>query len=85
MISEAIATLKERTGSSQYAIGKFLEDKHKDHLPSNFRKQLLVQIKKLVAAGKLTKVKNSYKLPPTRAPAAAKPKAKPAAAAKPKP
>nr|MCH1932803.1 histone H1/H5 family protein [Shewanella shenzhenensis] len=29
MISEAIATLKERTGSSQYAIGKFLEDKHK--------------------------------------------------------
>jgi len=76
MISEAITSLKERTGSSQYAIAKFLEDKHKDKLPSNFRKMLLVQLKKLAAAGKLTKVKNSYKVPSGRAPAADKPKPK---------
>ena len=71
MISEAITSLKERTGSSQYAIAKFVEDKQKAKLPPNFRKLLLVQLKKLVAAGKLTKVKNSYKLPAGRAPAAA--------------
>ncbi|CAL9153634.1 unnamed protein product [Musa hybrid cultivar] len=62
MIKEAITTLKERTGSSPYAIGKFIEDKHKAHLPSNFRKILFLQLKKLAAAGKLTKVKSSYKL-----------------------
>nr|XP_018630184.1 histone H1-like isoform X2 [Nicotiana tomentosiformis] len=75
MISEAIVALKERTGSSQVAIAKFIEEKQKD-LPSNFRKLLLVQLKKLVASGKLTKIKGSFKL----APAAAKP----AAPAKPK-
>ncbi|KAK8478153.1 hypothetical protein V6N13_031359 [Hibiscus sabdariffa] len=62
MISDAIVVLKERTGSSQYAIAKFIEEKHKQ-LPSNFRKLLLVQIKKFVASGKLAKVKGSYKLP----------------------
>ncbi|KAJ9537068.1 hypothetical protein OSB04_029801 [Centaurea solstitialis] len=61
MIKEAIVALKERTGSSQYAIAKHIEDHHKD-LPANFKKLLLVQLKKLVAAGKLTKVKNSFKL-----------------------
>ncbi|XP_009779667.1 histone H1-like [Nicotiana sylvestris] len=80
MISEAIVALKERTGSSQFAIAKFIEEKQKD-LPSNFRKLLLVQLKKLVASGKLSKIKGSFKL----APAAAKPAAaKPAAPAKPK-
>ncbi|KAK3009184.1 hypothetical protein RJ639_013524 [Escallonia herrerae] len=64
MIEEAIVALKERTGSSQYAIGKFIEEKQKDHLPSNFKKLLLVQLKKLVAGGKLTKVKNSFKISP---------------------
>ncbi|KAG6489649.1 hypothetical protein ZIOFF_050925 [Zingiber officinale] len=42
MIKEAISTLKERTGSSPYAIAKFMEDKHKAHLPFNFRKNLLL-------------------------------------------
>uniref|UniRef100_A0A453M3E9 H15 domain-containing protein n=1 Tax=Aegilops tauschii subsp. strangulata TaxID=200361 RepID=A0A453M3E9_AEGTS len=84
MVSEAIAALKERSGSSTIAIGKFIEDKHKAHLPANFRKILLTQIKKLVAAGKLTKVKGSYKL--AKAPAAVKPKTatKKKPAAKPK-
>ncbi|GMY20784.1 histone H1-like [Fagus crenata] len=66
MITEAIVSLKEKTGSSQYAITKFSEEKHKQ-LPTNFRKLLLFHLKKLVASGKLVKVKNSFKLsPPTR-------------------
>ncbi|XP_022720048.1 histone H1-like [Durio zibethinus] len=77
MISDAIVTLKERTGSSQYAITKFIEEKYKQ-LPSNFRKLLLVQMRKFVASGKLVKVKASFKLPPAstvaKKPAPAKPK-----------
>ncbi|KAL2325376.1 hypothetical protein Fmac_024434 [Flemingia macrophylla] len=89
MIAEAISSLKERTGSSQYAITKFIEGKHKE-LPPTFKKLVLVHLKKSVAAGKLVKVKNSFKLAPTKsAPVAAKPAAAPkkpkAAAAKPKP
>ncbi|XP_044499240.1 histone H1-like [Mangifera indica] len=64
MINEAITALKERTGSSQIAIAKFIEEKQKANLPNNFKKLLLVQLKKLVADGKLVKVKNSFKLPP---------------------
>ncbi|KAK4282902.1 hypothetical protein QN277_014226 [Acacia crassicarpa] len=73
MITDAIVSLKERTGSSQYAITKFIEDKHK-HLPPTFKKLLLNNLKKSVAAGKLVKVKNSFKLAPNNpAPAATKP------------
>ncbi|KAI3751586.1 hypothetical protein L2E82_22676 [Cichorium intybus] len=36
-INEAIFALKERTGSSQYAIAKHIEDNQK-HLPANFKK-----------------------------------------------
>lgn len=53
-------TLNERTGSSQYAIRKFIQDKHKDHLPANFKKMLLNQLKKFVASDKLVKVKASF-------------------------
>ncbi|KAL9401413.1 hypothetical protein Peur_005262 [Populus x canadensis] len=60
---EAIVALKERSGSSQIAIAKFLEEKHKSNLAANFKKLLVVQLKKLVANGKLVKVKNSFKLP----------------------
>ncbi|KAI0516258.1 hypothetical protein KFK09_008930 [Dendrobium nobile] len=87
MIGEAITSLKERTGSSQYAIAKFIEVKHKAHLPSNFSKVLLVQLRKFAASGKLIKVKNSYKLPATtKKPAVTAPtKVKKVASAKPKP
>lgn len=75
MITEAIVALKERTGSSQYAITKFVEEKNKN-LPQTFRKLLLYNLKKLVASGKLVKVKNSFKLPPGRsAPVKEKPDA----------
>ncbi|ESW17170.1 hypothetical protein PHAVU_007G216900 [Phaseolus vulgaris] len=66
MIADAITSLKERTGSSQPAIAKFVEDKHSKVLPPNFRKLLSVQLKSLVKSEKLYKVKNSYKLSSTQ-------------------
>nr|CCP19597.1 histone H1 subtype 7 [Pisum sativum subsp. jomardii]CCP19598.1 histone H1 subtype 7 [Pisum sativum subsp. transcaucasicum]CCP19606.1 histone H1 subtype 7 [Pisum sativum subsp. elatius]CCP19621.1 histone H1 subtype 7 [Pisum sativum subsp. jomardii] len=66
MITEAITSLKERTGSSQYAITKFIEEKHKD-LPPTYRKLVLLHLKKSVASGKLVKVKSSFKLAPAAA------------------
>ncbi|KAA8549112.1 hypothetical protein F0562_000796 [Nyssa sinensis] len=62
MISEAITSLKDRTGSSQPAIAKFIEDKYQTLLPPNFKKTLSVQLKKFVKSEKLFKVKNSYKI-----------------------
>ncbi|XP_021640460.2 histone H1 [Hevea brasiliensis] len=89
MIKEAIVALKERTGSSQVAIAKFIEGKQNPNLPANFKKLLLIQLKKLVADGKLVKVKNSFKLPPkatsvSDAKASAKPKEKTEAPTKPR-
>ncbi|PWA50647.1 PB1 domain, RWP-RK domain protein [Artemisia annua] len=90
MVSDAIVTLKERNGSSQYAIGKFIQDKYKD-LPTNFKKRLLNQLKKLVASDKLVKPASkakpaaktdTKKAPPKKKPAAKlnqTPKAMPAA------
>lgn len=87
MIKEAIIALKERTGSSPYAIAKFIEDKQKD-LPPNFKKLLSVQLKKLLASEKLIKVKNSFKLAtpvkPTAAAASAAGEKKPKKAVAPK-
>ncbi|CAM8973724.1 unnamed protein product [Rhodiola kirilowii] len=78
MITEALTTLKERTGSSVPAMVKFLEQKYGPSLPENFRKMLTMQLKKLVESERLVKVKNSFKL------AAEKPKPKsiPAATSK---
>lgn len=63
MIEEAILALNEKSGSSPYAIGKFMEENHKSVLPANFRKILALQIKNSVSRGKLTKIRASYKLP----------------------
>ncbi|KAJ7973024.1 histone H1-like [Quillaja saponaria] len=65
MISEALTTLNDRTGSSQQAIAKFIEDKYKKSLPPNFKKMLSVQLKKFVKSERLFKVKNSFKLSST--------------------
>ncbi|KAJ6338550.1 hypothetical protein OIU76_008094 [Salix suchowensis] len=47
MITEAITALKDRTGSSQPAIARFIEEKYKkSSLPSNFKKVLSVQLKR---------------------------------------
>jgi histone H1/5 len=62
MSAEAIAALKERTGSSQLAIAKWIEGKYAGVLPANFKKQLSLQLKKLSQKGKLVQIKHSYKL-----------------------
>jgi histone H1/5 len=78
MIKEAIAALKDRTGSSSVAIAKYIEEKHGKSLPANFKKMLSVQLRGSAAKGKLVKVKASYKL--SDAVKKDSPKAKPAAA-----
>ncbi|PIN10448.1 hypothetical protein CDL12_16970 [Handroanthus impetiginosus] len=62
MIKEALLALNEKSGSSPYAIAKFMEEKHKSVLPANFRKILGLQLKNSAAKGKLIKIKASYKL-----------------------
>lgn len=63
MISEAITTMKDRTGSSQPSIAKFMDQTYAKQLPPNFTKTLSIQLKRLVKSEKLVKVKNSYKIP----------------------
>lgn len=78
MIKEAITSLKDRTGSSQPAIAKFVKEKYQGALPPNFKKLLPVQMKKFAKSEKLVKVKNSLKI----APAVKKPAASVAAGEK---
>ncbi|KAL7112574.1 hypothetical protein ACP275_04G010600 [Erythranthe tilingii] len=63
MISEAITAIKDRTGSSQPAIAKFIEENYSKLLPPTFRKILSIQLKRFVKSEKLVKIKNSYKIP----------------------
>ncbi|CAA2979039.1 histone H1-like [Olea europaea subsp. europaea] len=65
MISEAITTMKDRAGSSQPAIAKFIEVNYTASLPANFKKILSAQLKRFVKSEKLVKVKNSYKISPS--------------------
>ena len=37
MIKEALLALNERSGFSPYAIAKYMEEKHKDVLPLNYK------------------------------------------------
>ncbi len=62
MIKEALLALNEKSGSSPYAIAKYMEEKHKDELPVNYKKILGLQLKNSAARGKLIKIKASYKL-----------------------
>ena len=80
MIKEAIAALKDRTGSSSVAIAKYMEEKHGKSLPTNFKKILSVQLRGSAAKGKLVKVKASYKLSDAAKKESPKAKAKPVAA-----
>ncbi|KAF8012598.1 hypothetical protein BT93_I0686 [Corymbia citriodora subsp. variegata] len=77
MIKEAIMALNEKSGSSPYAIAKYMEDKHKAVLPANFRKILALQLKNSASKGKLIKVKASYKLSEAGKKETAKPLSKP--------
>ncbi|XP_054785422.1 histone H1-like [Prosopis cineraria] len=76
MIADAISTLNDRTGSSQQAITKFIEDKHSPLLPPNFRTLLSVQLKKFVKSERLFKVKNSFKISSSEKTKTAKPSKK---------
>ena len=58
MVKAAITSLKEKTGSSIPAIFKYLTNNY----TGVDKKILSTQLKKLVASGKLVKVKASYKL-----------------------
>ncbi|CAA2935834.1 histone H1 [Olea europaea subsp. europaea] len=85
MIKEALVALNEKSGSSPYAIAKYMEDKHKAVLPANFRKILGLQLKNSAEKGKLMKIKASYKLSeakPTKKEASGKPKSSAAVKAK---
>ncbi|KAJ0096610.1 hypothetical protein Patl1_29065 [Pistacia atlantica] len=62
MIKEALLALKDKSGSSPRAIGKYIEEKHKSVLPANFKKMLGVQLKNSAAKGKLIKIRASYML-----------------------
>ena len=62
MIKEVLLALNERSGSSPYAIEKYMEEKHKDVLPLNCKKILGLQLKNSTVRGKLIKIKASYKL-----------------------
>lgn len=62
MIKEALMALQDKSGSSAYAIAKYMEEKHKSELPANFRKILWLQLKNSTAKGKLVKVRASFKL-----------------------
>lgn len=52
---------KDRTGSSQQAVAKFIEHKCKKVLPPNFKKVPSVQLKKFVKSERLMKVEGSFK------------------------
>lgn len=80
LISEAISGLKERSGSSYPAIKKFIGSKHK--LPTGWEKVLAQQLKKQAGAGKLVRVKSSFKLSEALKKPAKKPVKKAAPAAK---
>ena len=62
MVKEALLALKERNGSSPYAIAKYMQEKFKPVLPANFKKILSLQLKNQTMRGKLVKIKASYKL-----------------------
>ena len=62
MIKEALVALQEKSGSSSYAIAKYMEEKHKAVLPANYKKMLALQLKNFTAKGKLIKIKASFKL-----------------------
>ncbi|XP_010531076.1 PREDICTED: histone H1 [Tarenaya hassleriana] len=62
MIKEALLALNEKSGSSPYAIAKFIEGKHRSVLPENFRKTLALKLKNSASKGKIVKIRASYKL-----------------------
>ncbi|MQM01535.1 hypothetical protein Taro_034293 [Colocasia esculenta] len=63
LIMEAIAGLKEPTGSNKTAIALYIEDQYWS--PPNFKKILSAKLKALTASRKLIKVKRKYRIAPS--------------------
>jgi len=61
MIAEAITALKDRTGSSRYAIHKYVQENYTVPMKT-LDTQLSIQLRNLVKSGKLVKEKASYLL-----------------------
>ena len=89
MIKAAVLGLKDKTGSSVPAICKYIVANYPAVPEKTYKKSVAAALKKMATAGKLIKVKASFKLseaekkPAPKKPAAKKPTAKkPAAAVK---
>ncbi|GBG80206.1 hypothetical protein CBR_g30573 [Chara braunii] len=59
-ILAAVSALKEKNGSSNSAIAKYIEDNHS--VPPNFRRILASRLRSLTEEGKLIKLKQLYRL-----------------------
>lgn len=70
LVKEAIAALKERTGSSLPAIKKWLQANKSDELKGNWESILRQNLKKLTDSGKLVKVGAPPRLTPSGRPCA---------------
>ncbi|KAK1277912.1 Telomere repeat-binding factor 1 [Acorus gramineus] len=62
LILEAIATLKEPSGSNKTTIGLYIEDQY--WAPPNFKELLQLKLRALTASGRLIKVKRRYRIAP---------------------
>ncbi|KAG6511268.1 single myb histone 6-like [Zingiber officinale] len=65
LILEAIADLKEPTGSNKTAIATYIEDQYWP--PPEFAELLSDKLKELTATGRLIRVKRKYRIAPTSA------------------
>lgn len=64
LVQDAIVSLKDRTGSSQPAIQKYILQKHPEMDPEKVKRQLLKTLKVGVKSNRFQKVKASYKIHP---------------------
>ncbi|KAL6494642.1 hypothetical protein OROGR_031442 [Orobanche gracilis] len=60
LIMEAIRNLREPGGSNKSSIAAYIEDQY--WAPPNFKRILSAKLKKIVATGKLIKLKRKYKI-----------------------
>eukprot|EP00824_Muranothrix_gubernata_P016790 TRINITY_DN34545_c0_g1_i1.p2 TRINITY_DN34545_c0_g1~~TRINITY_DN34545_c0_g1_i1.p2 ORF type:complete len:140 (+),score=46.07 TRINITY_DN34545_c0_g1_i1:108-527(+) len=64
MVTEAVATLNDRTGSSVAAIRKYILQSYPIPDDVNFKTQLRMGLRRCVSKGHLVKTKASYRLSP---------------------
>lgn len=79
LVKEALLHLDERTGSSPYAIVKYLDTEYRAG-EDKLKIQVKHALKRMIEKGVIVRIKNSYKLTPKGKAVPAKPKAATAAA-----